>query len=430
MPASGKKKKKKPKRKKANINNDLLVNSTPNHPDEDSVVEKEEGWLERKEKEIAMCESVAGSWLAFSFAKARPIPFSVDPKIKRLFEQVPTGQTKSAMGKWVIDAEASILNWVVDSVLLGDVVLNGDKADQEPMTTCYPKQTKRISSSSSSKSKVRRRIDQFKALGRGWILVDIYCRELREGGSLCCLKNRQNSFRVWFESIERIQKDHKLDIRNLNADTLERYTNGYAHDYELVILVKYLGVCTISIRKLRPDYRKFDHFAKQAQPCPKSRDWALPTVEERQEQSKAIKAARNKREKKKKRRKEKKLKQRNAAILALRGLLSGRGSLSLQHLSKSENPQTMLDGIVGCLARLKNFGVGTVKEFDKRTGTLQISLNDWVLSDNSSPQLYTCPPSYPSLVSIVTKKEQREENEAETTSTLFEKMLANMKNVV
>ena len=149
------------------------------------------------------------------------------------------------------------------------------------------------------------RAELFRSLGRGWIFI--------------LLRRPQRKFKWWFEGVNRVIRNHQSDIKALNLPEggLEKYTQGYVCQSEIVFLMKGLTptriVPIISIQKMAND---FEHLHKWAtnEDARKAVQTPFPTDEERQAHAaKAQKRQeRNRREKEKKRERAKRAKEERA----------------------------------------------------------------------------------------------------------------------
>jgi len=146
----------------------------------------------------------------------------------------------------------------------------------------------------------------YRSLGRGWLFVH--------------LLRPKKQFRFWFESVQRVLRNHRdvIDYLKLDAPAeageitlLEKYTRGYVMEAEAVCLMN--GIVPkafsplISINRIAPDYRHRDHWGLEVQEYV---DAPNPTDEGRLEQAQSARMAekaRLKRAKARARKKEKKL---------------------------------------------------------------------------------------------------------------------------
>jgi len=151
-------------------------------------------------------------WIHFSLTKASWVPFSVHPSIQQAMLQIETVGSEQ-LGDWLHRAEGSVNMWIIDQIL-------GREG----------------------------RAQRFRNLGRGWLFV--------------FLQRAERKFKWWFESIGRVTANHKSDIEDLNLtpELVDKYTNGYMHNCELVICMKgmlppgYPRKPMISIMKMASEY--------------------------------------------------------------------------------------------------------------------------------------------------------------------------------
>lgn len=183
-------------------------------------VAKPKSQLDEEKEEIEnMQNKLSSDWLAFSLSSSPWIRFSVSPEIESAFSS-DVGASEPEKKQWLFRAESSIMEWVISDMIL-----------KEPD-----------------------RAVQFRNLGRGWVFV--------------LVRRHKRIFKVWFESIRRVEWNHQMDIRtvNLTGKELTKYTRGYLHESEVVFFVKGMVLYgadrsqtstqgTISIQKFRTDYR-------------------------------------------------------------------------------------------------------------------------------------------------------------------------------
>ena len=236
---------------------------------EDGVVaERQEkvDWVAVEKQELAHMEEKMAhdpDWLAFSLAKAPWLSFSIDTAIDTALDDSYIGGSDEVVARWMHRAESSVIYWIINKIIERDG-----------------------------------RAELFRSLGRGWIFI--------------LLRRPQRKFKWWFEGCSRVIRNHQSDIAALNLPEggLEKYTQGYVCQSEIVFLMKGLTptriVPIISIQKMAND---FEHLHKWAtnEDARKAVQTPFPTDEERQ--AHAAKAAkrreRNKREKEKKKKKKK-----------------------------------------------------------------------------------------------------------------------------
>ena len=194
-------------------------------------------------REIARFETLFqhgndAGWLAFSSQSARWVPFSVDPEMQRAFtDGCRLGNDNAEVTKWLHRAESSVELWIVRLIM-----------------------------------KKEKRPDLFRSLGRGWILIHLW--------------RAQSKFKWWFESIDRVLRNHQDDISAIKLDehSLAKYTRGYMCQSEIVFMMRGLVPNafspTICIMKLASDYVHKDKWG--GQDVQKAIMTPMPTDAERQ----------------------------------------------------------------------------------------------------------------------------------------------------
>ena len=245
-----KKRKKKGKKKNKSAEGSVGINSTG----ESSLVD---AWT--PQSDVRRCEIICGgcgnSWLPFSISSSPWFKFNVSPSIKAAFG-TPIGTTEESVHKWVERAETALSGWVLVDLILKD-----------------------------------NRMVQFRSLGRGWVFI--------------FLRREKRQFKVWFESVRRVENGHKPDIERLGftEEEIRKHTHGYNVETELVFLIKGLvprnNNCTISIHHIDPKYKHVDKWAaSETDIVQKCREMTAKTDLERD----AIAVKKLEKEKKKRRR--------------------------------------------------------------------------------------------------------------------------------
>ena len=225
-------------------------------------------------REIARFETLFqhgndAGWLAFSSQSARWVPFSVDPEMQRAFtDGCRLGTDNAEVTKWLHRAESSVELWIVRLIM-----------------------------------KKEKRPDLFRSLGRGWILIHLW--------------RAQSKFKWWFESIDRVLRNHQDDISAIKLDehSLAKYTRGYMCQSEIVFMMRGLVPNafspTICIMKLASDYVHKDKWG--GQDVQKAIMTPMPTDAERQAHAWKVEKAGERKKKTKQRKAEAAVAAREAA---------------------------------------------------------------------------------------------------------------------
>lgn len=229
---------------------------------EGAVREQRVDWVAVEKQELAHMEEKMAhdpQWLAFSLAKAPWLNFSIDKAIDTALDDSYIGGSDEVVARWMHRAESSVIYWIINKIIERDG-----------------------------------RAELFRSLGRGWIFI--------------LLRRPQRKFKWWFEGVPRVLRNHQSDIAALNLPEggLEKYTQGYVCQSEIVFLMKGLTptriVPIISIQKMAND---FEHLHKWATNDDARRAVQTPFPTDEERQAHAAKAAkrreRNRREKEKKR---------------------------------------------------------------------------------------------------------------------------------
>eukprot|EP00658_Telonema_sp_P-2_P024939 TRINITY_DN20037_c0_g1_i5.p1 TRINITY_DN20037_c0_g1~~TRINITY_DN20037_c0_g1_i5.p1 ORF type:complete len:212 (-),score=47.66 TRINITY_DN20037_c0_g1_i5:523-1158(-) len=194
--------------------------------------------MEIEEMERSSWREDEPGWIHFSIGKAPWVPFSVRPSIASCMLEIDTAPREN-LGDVLHRAESALISWIVDQIL-------GTEA----------------------------RPERFRNLGRGWLFI--------------FLQREQRKFKWWFESIGRVLANHMCDVRDLNLtdELLEKYTDGYMHNCEVVMCMKgmlpagHARQPMISIMKMDSEYALAHRWAstEETQKALKS---ALPSDEAR-----------------------------------------------------------------------------------------------------------------------------------------------------
>lgn len=132
-------------------------------------------------------------WMTFSLSTSPWVPFSADSEIHNAFatQDWALRSSDEETKRWAHRAETSIIHWIIHRIIGGE-----------------------------------NRSNLFRALGRGWIFIFI--------------NRNQNKFRWWFESVQRVLRNHQADLNTLrfNDALIEKYTSGYNCQCEVVFVLK------------------------------------------------------------------------------------------------------------------------------------------------------------------------------------------------
>ena len=159
-----------------------------------SAQSEADAWREAERAELARMESVMGrdkGWLSFSLSAAPWHSFREDRAMNHAFNVVGRQTAHVDLPQWVMQAESSVCLWILHQII-----------------------------------EKEHRAELFRALGRGWIFV--------------LLQRPEGKFKFWFESITRVLRNHQSDIfaLELDGELLEKYTQGYMCQSEMVFVMK------------------------------------------------------------------------------------------------------------------------------------------------------------------------------------------------
>ena len=186
--------------------------------------------------DIARCKQVFNqdpdpSWIAFTAAEAQWVPFSVDPRMMRVFrEKAPgtEGETEETMMDWICRTETVLHEWIVSAIL------------------------------QSAKRAVC-----FRSLGRGWIFIQLSSSGERLGANSPRLEQvyKRTRFKWWFEGTERIMRNRSSEFSTslqLPEDEVDKWLYGYQINSEIVFVTRGMAPSrsNMSRRKLRAEYWK------------------------------------------------------------------------------------------------------------------------------------------------------------------------------
>ena len=185
--------------------------------------------------EISMAKHIVSrdpddpSWISFSSAEAPWTSMSVNPEMKKVFDEMEAVfETSKALGdkemanEWMDRAEGLLLAWILKGI-----------------------------------TRSEKRAAQFRSLGRGWIFVQLSTLGINKMPSFR-LTNSRTSFKWWFEGVPRVLRNRHDDFAQYFpdiTDEVSKWTSGYDHRAELVFVVRgfYPGKSVISRRKVRAD---------------------------------------------------------------------------------------------------------------------------------------------------------------------------------
>ena len=222
------------------------------------------------------------NWISFTPADAKWVPFSVDPRMKAVFEEV--GQLREERGPeqeklmidWMCRAETVVHEWVCRAVV-----------QSEKRAAC------------------------FRSLGRGWIFMQLSSHgERNNRGVAMDHLNHRTRFKWWFEGVERIVRNRTPEFHttlNLPDGEVEKWLYGYQINSEIVFVLRGMapGRATMSRRKWRADYHKQHIWASNDQ-IEKELNEGIMIEEERQALAAKVDKEREKRKAKRERQKAKK----------------------------------------------------------------------------------------------------------------------------
>jgi len=183
--------------------------------------EKTEDPRLKREKDLKHCEAVAGHWLQFSLGKTSWISLTSNAGLREAFQAPCDMKSLESIDEWTTRVQQALCYYVLLEMIM--------KEDD--------------------------RVQQFQALGRGWVFVLLESKELA----------KYTKMKVWFESSDRVLQDHEMDMRaaELVGATRDKYLWGYNPEAEIVFFIKGLAPARplVCIQRLRPDYRDLDKWA-------------------------------------------------------------------------------------------------------------------------------------------------------------------------
>ena len=173
----------------------------PSDPSSVDLVNKTKDWPRRRREDMGKCESIAGSWLSFSLAKAKWIQLSSNKALHQAFT-ANRGTTLESVRLWMQHAEQTLCKFIVL-----DIILKNQKT-----------------------------VQQFHALGRGWVFILLQrssCSSSSFGTGGGGVRGSGNGdftkLKVWFESSTRVEVDHEMDMKaaSLDGESRQQYVWGY-----------------------------------------------------------------------------------------------------------------------------------------------------------------------------------------------------------
>ncbi len=187
--------------------------------------------------DIARSKQAVGGedWIAFTSAEAPWIPLSVNLGIVNIFserDELVRRQDHDGTEDWLARAGGVLHEFIVQHFVVNEA-----------------------------------RPAQFRALGRGWIFIQLSANHLNMSKSsksnYGAYDRKYTRFKWWFEGIERIllnRSDELPDMGIKTAEQLSRWTSGYVHGAELVFVLRgiYPKMQLMSCKKWRTDYRNID----------------------------------------------------------------------------------------------------------------------------------------------------------------------------
>jgi hypothetical protein len=187
----------------------------PSDPSSVDLVNKTKDWPRRRREDMGKCESIAGSWLSFSLAKAKWIQLSSNKALHQAFT-ANRGTTLESVRLWMQHAEQTLCKFIVL-----DIILKNQKT-----------------------------VQQFHALGRGWVFILLQrssCSSSSFGTGGGGVRGSGNGdftkLKVWFESSTRVEVDHEMDMKaaSLDGESRQQYVWGYNPQSEIVFFIKGLA---------------------------------------------------------------------------------------------------------------------------------------------------------------------------------------------
>lgn len=235
-------------------------------------------------------------WIAFSASEAKWVNFM--PEMRNVFNNYPHGTGSVLLVERWLDESVEVLStWISRQII-----------------------------------KTESRAAQFRALGRGWIMVQLSSTGARTDSCTNKLIQEQRTrFKWWFENVDRVLRNRQIEIERMQFNTsdekLEKYTIGYMPMSEFVFLVN--GLCpargaknldpqgrpVISIQKWCSNYRDLDRWAasddlvRQAVKKPEATD------EERHQHAASVQQQKTRKQRQKERLKLKKQQERAAQVM-------------------------------------------------------------------------------------------------------------------
>jgi hypothetical protein len=204
--------------------------------------DKKEDPRVKRDKDLKHCEAVAGHWLPFSLGKTSWIPLTSNAALREAFQTPCNMKSLESIDEWTTRVQQALCYYVLLEMIM--------KEDD--------------------------RVQQFQALGRGWVFVLLESKVLA----------KYTKMKVWFESSDRVLHDHEMDMRaaELVGATRDKYLWGYNPEAEIVFFIKGLAPARplVCIQRLRPDYRDLDKWAVKPGAKIKCLNGQLPSDAERE----------------------------------------------------------------------------------------------------------------------------------------------------
>jgi len=173
------------------------------------------------------------NWIAFTAAEAPWVPMSVDPAMQRHFAAresiigLASKQDAKVLHEWITKSEEHVHTWVVRGILESE-----------------------------------KRAAHFRALGRGWIFVQLSSQQGVHTGKHDSTHpaRKITRFKWWFEGVERVLRNRQDEFpaMRIAPDEVSKWTTGYVHGAELIFVLRGM-VATVSLMarvKLRADYHR------------------------------------------------------------------------------------------------------------------------------------------------------------------------------
>lgn len=249
--------------------------------------------------EIGRLNSIVTSdpgWIAFSASEAKWVNFV--PEMRQVFNNYPHGTSSLLLVERWLDESVEVLStWISRQII-----------------------------------KTESRAAQFRALGRGWIMVQLSSAGARiDYNSSKLIQEQRTRFKWWFENIDRILRNRQTEIERMQFNTsdekLEKYTIGYMPMSEFVFLVN--GLCpargaknldpqgrpVISIQKWCSNYRDLDRWAASDELVREAVKKPEATDEERHQHAAAVQQQKSRKQRQKEKQKLKKQQERAAQAM-------------------------------------------------------------------------------------------------------------------